>query len=271
DAAELRARLQADGYLYLPGYLDVDEVRAARLGILTALQAAGGLAPGTDPDQAVPAPDYRQRSLHEIARDCEPLQRLLYAGRMAEFYHRIFADRVRHFDYTWLRAVPPGKATPPHMDSVFMNRGTLELLTAWTPLGDIDRTLGGVAVLAGSHRLEQVKREYGHRDVDTYCADDERAGELAGQERMVWDGVLTREPAEFGRTHGLRWLTADYRAGDLLTFTIFTVHLGLDNNADRIRLSSDSRYQRAGEEVDPRWIGIDPSAHGSRSKRGMIC
>jgi hypothetical protein len=271
DADELRARLGTDGYLFLPGYLDPDEVRAARRSILDVLAADGAFEPGTEIDRAVPAETYRQRSLHEAARDSRPLQELLYGDRIGALYHRIFDADVRHFDYTWLRAVPPGKATPPHMDSVFMNRGTLDLMTAWTPLGDIDRTLGGVAVLEGSHRLEQVKQEYGHRDVDTYCEDDDQAATIASTDGLTWDGILTRDPAGFGRAHGLRWLTADYRIGDLLTFTIFTVHLGLDNNADRIRLSSDSRYQRATEEVDPRWIGIDPTAHSARSKRGLIC
>lgn len=271
DADELRARLGTDGYLFLPGYLDRDEVRAARGSILGALADGGALRPDTDPDLAIPADDYRPWSLHEAARDSEPLQALLYGDRMADLYHRLFDADVRHFDYTWLRAVPPGKATAPHMDSVFMNRGTLDLMTAWTPLGDIDRALGGVAVLEGSHRLDEIIAGYGSRDVDTYCEDDDQAATIAATDGLTWDGVLTRDPAGFGRTHGLRWLTADYQAGDLLTFTIFTVHLGLDNNADRIRLSSDSRYQRATEEVDPRWIGLDPTAHSARSKQGLIC
>lgn len=271
DGEELRTRLGTDGYLFLPGYLDTDEVLAARRSILDVLADRGALKAGTDPDRAIPADDYRPWSLHEAARDSEPLQRLLYGERMADLYHRIFEADVRHFDYTWLRAVPPGKATPPHMDSVFMNRGTLDLMTAWTPLGDIDRALGGVAVLEGSHRLDEVIGDYGSRDVDTYCESDDQAATIAATDGLTWDGVLTRDPAGFGRAHGLRWLTADYRAGDLLTFTIFTVHLGLDNGADRIRLSSDSRYQRATEEVDPRWIGLDPTAHSARSKRGLIC
>ncbi|GAB3741723.1 phytanoyl-CoA dioxygenase family protein [Microlunatus parietis] len=271
DADELRARLGTDGYLFLPGYLNRDEVRAARGSILAALADRGALRPGTDPDLAIPADDYRPWSLHEAARDSEPLQTLLYGDRMAELYHRIFEADVRHFDYTWLRAVPPGKATPPHMDSVFMNRGTLDLMTAWTPLGAIDRTLGGVAVLEGSHRLDEITGGYGSRDVDTYCEDDDQAATIAATDGLTWDGVLTRDPAGFGKAHGLRWLTADYEPGDLLTFTIFTVHLGLDNNADRIRLSSDSRYQRATEKADPRWIGLDPTAHSARSKQGRIC
>jgi hypothetical protein len=67
-------------------------------------------------------------------------------------------------------------------------------------------------------------------------------------------------------------VTRDYRAGDLLVFTMHTAHLGLDNNtSDRFRLSSDSRYQPASEPADPRWVGTDPAGHGAASKQGLIC
>jgi hypothetical protein len=59
--------------------------------------------------------------------------------------------------------------------------------------------------------------------------------------------------------------------GDLMAFNMFLVHGSTDNRTDRIRLSSDSRYQLASEPVDERWIGENPIAHGPAGKRGMIC
>ena len=59
--------------------------------------------------------------------------------------------------------------------------------------------------------------------------------------------------------------------GDLLTFTLGTVHASLDNHSDRIRLSSDSRYQRASEPADERWIGPSPLGHSRAAKRGRVC
>ena len=43
DVAELRRRFATDGYLYLKGYLDRDEVLAARASLTTGLAAAGVL------------------------------------------------------------------------------------------------------------------------------------------------------------------------------------------------------------------------------------
>ena len=54
-----------------------------------------------------------------------------------------------------------------------------------------------------------------------------------------------------------------------------TLHASLDNQGDTIRLSSDTRYQRADEPIDERWItgphGEKPIAHGLAAKRGRIC
>lgn len=272
DPEELSRRLADDGYLFLPGCLDRDEVLAARADILATMAGRGEIADGTRPGDAVPDPSVRHGMLlADVARASGPLQTLLYGGRMMRLYESLFGEAVRHFDYTWLRAVRPGGGTAAHMDSVFMNRGTSRLLTAWTPLGDIDRRLGGLAVLAASHRLEDVKNDYGSRDVDTYCLNTDQTAHDAAFDGLLWDGMLSHDPVSLGRQLGLRWLTTDYRAGDLLTFRIDTVHIGLDNNAETYRLSCDSRYQPASQPADERWIGPSPTGHGAASKHGLIC
>ena len=210
-----------------------------------------------------------------LVRANGPLMRLLYGGRMLAFYERFLGGPVRHFDYTWLRVVRPGGATAAHYDIVFMGRGTTNLYTAWTPLGDIDLQLGGLMVLEGSHRIEELRHGYGRTDVDTYCENRFDGAWLAP------DGTRNRPEAASGyisRDHpglqerlGGRWLTAEYRAGDLLTFTMYTAHASIDNRTDRWRLSTDSRYQLASEPVDGRWIGPDPIGHGPNAARGVIC
>lgn len=277
----LRERMAEDGYLYLPGYLDRSEVLAARRDLLARLLAAGrslddpDLAElGPDPKASLgPTVDGNGTGLNTHPSRSALLQRLLYSGRMIEFYERYFGEPVLHFTYTWLRANRPGPGTPPHMDSVFMNRGTPRLLTAWTPLGDIDRTLGGLAILEGSHRLDDIVNDYAGRDVDTYCVNppDSTVSEETRGDRLT-NGYLHDDATQLRRQLGRRWLTADFQAGDLVTFTMHTAHIGLDNNTpDRIRLSCDSRYQPAAEPADHRWVGPDPQGHGPQSKRGLIC
>jgi len=47
----------------------------------------------------------------------------LYSGRIVEFYERLFGEPVRHYDFTWLRAIGPGKA-PTALRPPYMGRGT---------------------------------------------------------------------------------------------------------------------------------------------------
>jgi hypothetical protein len=266
----LRARMAEDGYLYVPGYLDRELTLEARAVIVNRLAEQGALEPETPIGDAVARTGIDFKFRPDLAQDNEPLARLLYDGRMIDFYERFLGGPVRHFDYTWLRAVAPGKGTAPHGDSVFMNRGTTNLYTAWVPLGDVSYDLGGLIVMERSHRLEEIKNEYGQLDVDSFCANFPDAELYASNEKW-WNGSLSDDPFTLRKQLGLRWLTTEFRAGDLLTFTIYTIHASLDNRSNRIRLSSDSRYQLASEPIDERWVGENPIGHGVAGKKGRIC
>ena len=53
---------------------------------------------------------------------------------------------------------------------------------------------------------------------------------------------------------------------------MLTVHAALDNQVpDSLRLSSDSRYQKASEPIDERWVGENPPGHGPDGKVGLVC
>ena len=83
------------------------------------------------------------------------------------------------------------------------------------------------------------------------------------------NGWLGRNPVEIQAKYGGRLLTTNFQAGDLMVFPMWTLHGSLDNvNSDnRIRLSSDTRYQLMSEPFDHRWVGDDPIAHGAAAKR----
>ena len=288
DPEAQRLRLAEDGYLFLPGLLRREEVLEARREVLRRLALAGVVDDADHPlMDGVVLPGADLGNAHDLARENAPLDRVLYDGPMIAFYEGLLGGPVRHFDYTWFRAKMPGPAvTQPHYDVVFMGRGTKDLRTSWTPLGDVPYEHGGLLVLEGSHRLEELRRTYGAADVDGYCenrGDGARivpAAQAEGREltpeesqRIEWEGRGHYSPDAIStrRELGGRWLTADYRAGDLLVLSMYTMHASSDNRSNRIRLSADSRYQLASEPVDERWIGDDPMLHGIRAKRGLIC
>src|SRR3954447_12420178 len=90
DAPALRERMQEDGYLFLPGLLDREEVQAARQSIMAMLAEEGVLEPGTPPEEGIAArePVRGVGVRNDLVRRSIPLQRLLYAGRMMAFYQQ---------------------------------------------------------------------------------------------------------------------------------------------------------------------------------------
>lgn len=274
DMVELRRRFADDGYIHIKGYLDRDLVLEARAALTDRLAEAGALDPDYPTIEGIAKPDAGYIFKPEIANGCEPLQKLLYApdGRLINFYRQFYGEEIRHYDYTWLRAIGPGKGTNPHCDLPYMGRGTHKHMTCWMPYGDISYELGGLMILEGSHKRMDLLENYVYRDVDKFC--ENKSADVAKVKEGKWTftGTLSRNPPAVVNKFGGRWLTTEFRAGDLLTFGMFTVHASLDNQTpNRLRISSDSRYQRASEPIDERWIGVNPPAHGPNGKRGLIC
>ncbi len=273
DPAALMQRLDEEGYLYLPSYLNVDLVNEARQRLLAQLDELGLVDRTHQISDGVAQQPWQAQSFHHLIKENAPLQKLLYDGRMLDFYRRLFDTPVRYFDFTWMRVIGPGQGTAPHVDSVYMNRGTQRLLTSWTPLMDITPDIGGLIIMPGSHRLDRLKKHF-EGDVDTYCTNqpDRQPQDVHEWVGPLGDGKLTQHPARLQTNLGLPWLTArQYRPGDMVVFSIRTIHGSLDNRSNRIRLSTDTRYQPADEPADERWIGENPIGHGRSIRKGMIC
>ncbi len=266
DANALQARMEEDGYLYVRNFFRRDLVVAARRSMLERLEARGVLDPDSPLEEGVLAPEANLRFLPELARDNAEVRRVIFGEEIHAFYRRLLAtENVRHFDFVWVRAVGHGIGTAPHCDIVYMGRGTPNLYTAWIPYGDVQLELGGLMVLEGSHHQSDRIRRYLTSDVDTYCEND------PSRHGWKYNGILSKNPVTLRQKFGCRWLTSEYRMGDLLTFRMDTVHASTDNHTRRVRLSTDTRYQRESEPVDERWIGDNPIAHGQAGKRGRIC
>ena len=278
DIEELNCRFEEDGYLYLPGLLDRDTLLAARLTMLEALTDLDFIDTDYPLSEGIAKREISvsAREMVGLSKNNGPLRQALYGGPMIAFYERFLGGPIRPLDFTWCRVKSSGTetATNPHYDIVFMGRGTKNLYTSWTPLGNIPRQMGGLMVLENSHRLEEVKTTYGQSDVDEYCTNEPAARETeSGQKRWQGSGTGTYayDAISLGEELKSRWLTTDYELGDLLVFSMYTMHASMDNLTNRLRLSTDTRYQLASEPVDERWIGENPIAHGPEAKKGIIC
>jgi hypothetical protein len=245
DRKRLRARLHRDGYLFLPGALDPAESIAFRRYYFATLAPTGLVRPGTDPTAGLAGDD-------DIARD--KLRGLLFGEIVpGETYARFCNQPAIQGWYAWfLGGEPtlhrrkiirhtrpgengPGTATAAHYDLLYLRDGTDQVLSSWIPLGDCPTDLGGLVYLEGSH----------HRT---------RAEEQAGTAKRPAASITADLPS-LAEAYDTRWLLADYAAGDMVVHSAYLVHAALDNmdNAGRMRLSTDIRYQRADQPIDRRW------------------
>lgn len=264
SAEKLRSRMQEDGYLLLRGLLDRDDVLDARREVMRRLAIMEPLDSGR----------VLMDVMNELAADNPPLAKVLYDGPMMRFFDVLLGEPAKHFDFTWFRSVRPGdKGAAPHTDVIFMGREERDrLFTAWTPIGNVDLEQGGLVVLEGSNNHPGLRDGYSRTDVDSYCSNREDSRDWWNRRiEKAEEGQIADDASQVRRILGGRWLTTEYIAGDVLVFSVFTVHGSLDNHSDRIRLSSDSRYQPASKPADSRWIGANPIGHGPEAKRALIC
>lgn len=254
DSEGLQARLTEDGYLFVRGALDRRTVMDARSEVFGRLAevgevhepAADGVATGTS-RRADLVDDLGAFWKSVCEGPC--LRKVTHAGPMIALMENLLGGPVRPFDFLWLRAMPPGRASAFHYDHVYMNRGTDRLYTVWTPLGPAPVEDGPILVMEGSHRWDDVIAQFRGFDVEK---DTSRPGHV------------TMTPVTYARERGCRLLTADFEPGDLLVMSMFLLHGSLDNRSPvgRIRLSCDTRYQPASDPADPRWVGENPIGHG---------
>ena len=247
DMPNLRNRLQEEGYLLIRGLHDRSKVKAARRVILENLQQAEQLAPGAPLMDGVIAEGKRGKfygGSKAITHTPEFLA-VVEAPELMQFFAEYLDGPSLTYDFKWLRVVPNGAFTGAHYDIVYMGRGTTNVYTVWTPLGDLPYEMGPLAILAGSHRFERIRETYGEMDVD----------------RDKVTGWFSNDPVELVDTYGGQWRSAEFEMGDALIFGMYTMHGSLSNTTGRFRLSCDTRYQRADEPVDERWIGENPIVH----------
>ena len=247
EPAALRERYLADGYLYLPGYLDPSEVRSMRDEYFSLFDPAylkagtrvedgifSGKRPGDLPAHGVaghPAHTYARSAAFERFVSQPALSRLAESVLGGEAW-RLPRSIVRHFD----RSTP--RASRAHVDHTYLDEGTERLVTMWVPLGDCPLPTGGLVYLESSHQMDPTDFEP-LRNVTDRPSDTR---------------PITHDLELVARKLGRRWLWADFAAGDVTVHSPHLVHASLDTVTDRMRLSADVRFVLQGETPDPRWL-----------------
>lgn len=230
DATALRARMAEDGYLFLPGLLPATDVMKVRRQMLACIAGAGWLRRDTPAESGIAdlehftvEPEARFMAVFNQQFALRDLQALQQHPALMSLFARLFDAPVLAHPRFVIRNIFPGKdayTTPAHQDYVHF-QGSVACCAAWIPIGDCDAVMGGLQVAAGSHKsgLHDVRPTLGAGALEV-------ADPLRG-----------------------RWHYNPFRAGDVLIHNCLTVHKGVPNRSEALRLSIDARYQPVSEPI----------------------
>ena len=219
-----------NGYLFFSGLLPAELVLALRQQVLRVAERHALLAPDTDPDAAIRRSGVficeqdGSETFRNFYIDVQKL-RLFHAlphhERIVRVLEVLFGTSVFIHPRHICHAIFPGEhqyTTPPHQDFSPV-RGSQETWTVWTPLGDCDAELGGLAIARGSN-CHGLLEDGGVRS---------------------WQ--LIDDSTE--------WVWNPFKCGDVVMFHSLTIHRGRDNvTENRIRFATSARYQSVNEPVD---------------------
>jgi len=232
DGPALDARMRRDGYLFLRGLLPTEPLRALQRQIGGIARDAGWLRRDAPVEHAIadpsgfcvdPDPAYLA-TLRRINR-LEDYHALKHHPALLALFERMLDAPVFPHPRVLMRNIFPAReayTTKAHQD--FPNvQGTTEVFTAWFPLTDCPMETGPLQIAAGTHTGAVY-------DFDIAAG----AGGIEITDRFAD-----------------RWVSGPFALGDVLIFHSLTVHKGVPNRSDRLRMSMDVRYQRVGDPFNP--------------------
>lgn len=231
NTLELCHRAKHDGYLFFRNLVDKEAILEVRRHFAEILKKHGWLDEGTELMDAITTKSPKREGMEEYWPVLDDFQRLesfhslAHAPKILAVLEKILGEPALVHPRNIGRIIFPNNTlytTPPHQDYVHI-QGTPEVWTAWIPLGDCPRQLGGLAVLSGSHKhgILPVKR-------------------------MLGAGGVGVDTESIGR----EWVYGELCLGDVILFHSHTVHKGVENNSpNRIRLSVDYRYQGISQPI----------------------
>ena len=232
DGPALAARMAEDGYLYLPGLLPESVVGDVQHQVAAIVREAGWLRRDArladalaDPRGFCVDPEPRYLEILRRINRVEEYHALKHHPALLGLFERLLGAPVFPHPRVLMRNIFPARpeyTTKAHQDYPNV-QGTTEVYTAWIPLIDCPPEVGGLQVARGSHRLGVL--EFG-------------IGNGAG-------GIEILDPLEG------RWTGGPMRVGDVLVFHSLTVHKGVENRSDRLRMSIDCRFQRVRDPFNP--------------------
>jgi len=231
---QLREKFRQNGYLWLKGFFDRDVILDFHRFFFETIMS--GTKTFTD---IIASQEYTD---------------FCTAPRLWNFYQEFLEGYPYLHKRKIIRFTQPGEdhCTGGHYDLIYLRAGADTFCTSWIPLCDIPVEMGGLIYLENSDTVGR-QMEAGFRVMNASLPAEERI--IAFNRNMRENGWISTNLVDMANRFNSRWLAADYEAGDMVIHSPYMIHAATVNHdtLDRSRLSTDIRYQRIDDPIDPRW------------------
>jgi len=216
-----------DGYIYLKQFFDREKILSIREEYLGLFKNKSNLIPY----------GIKGHPAYEMVRR-ESFKKFAHNEKILSLIADITNNKnIKVLDRKILRHFCKNSyiASKAHIDYVYLNKGTKNIITAWIPLGDCSIQTGGLIYLQNSHKIKYKSLK----------------NLFPQYKNEKW---ITNDLEELANRTSKKWMFTDYKAGDIVLHNPFIVHASLDCSTYYMRVSADIRYMLESEKVDPRWL-----------------
>jgi ectoine hydroxylase-related dioxygenase (phytanoyl-CoA dioxygenase family) len=245
------------GYLWLKGILDRQSVLEFRRRFFQAFGAVNLIAPGSNPLEGIYSGNEDKGAAHRMLYEAvrwASYEAFCLSAPIWQFYEEVLNGPVILHKRKIIRYTKSGEpnCTGAHYDLTYLRAGTDRVFTSWIPIGDIPVEMGGLVYLEGSDAWGR-KMEAEFSSLNSSLPPEERIN--AYNRNMADAGWITKDLPSLSDRLNARWLLADYEAGDMIIHSAYMIHAATENKDanNRIRLSTDIRYQLIADQIDVRW------------------
>lgn len=244
-SAALQKAFQRGGVALVRHYLEPQSVQQLRAAYFSLLPKSL-FRQGTDPAEGIFSGNY-PTGLPPYGTRGHPAYDFVRSATFREFADgerlRRLAEEILGSDLTRLPRTPlrhfvrgQNRSSRAHVDQAYMGRSGNNAITLWVSLGDCPLLAGGPVYLQGLGTLDNsLLRE----NLPTDRPKDSRS--------------LTHDLRALSDLTGRPWLWTNILAGDVLVHSTTIIHASLNAQIDFMRLSTDIRFVRSSEGVEPSW------------------
>ncbi len=256
---ELKEQYNKQGYLWIKGLVNHNQVMSLRSLFFEKCKRFGLLEEDTlSEEKKISASEIPIEVMNKVRADfttCKEYKALVNSKEILNVLGELLEGSVCSLNRQIVRYKMPNDSrsdTGAHYDLTYLRSGTTNVITTWIPIGDIPVEMGGLMYLEKSLDFSHKMEEQFNSEIAALSDQERYAVRSKG---MGLKGWITKDLSALSELTNSKWLVADYEAGDIVVHSPYIIHASSTNNdlKQRIRLSTDIRYQRIDSEIDQRW------------------